>query len=311
MHVTLTSVPPVDDPAGLTAALTAVRAAEDRGFARIWMAQLPAIAGVAPWDVLTTFAAAGLQTERIGVASGVLVAHTQHPLALARQALTVSALTGGRLLLGIGVSHRWVVSDIYGYSYARPVGYLREYLEILTPALRGEAVDHHGDRLTAVGQLSAAGVAAPEIVIAALGPRMLQLAGSLAGGTVTSWVGVKTVGNHIVPTINAAAEAAGKPTPKVIVGLPVSVTKDVDSAKAAILSSFGASGEMPAYRAMLDAEGADTIADVCVVGDEDSVLRQLQRIAGTGATEFAALPFGDTATVERTIGLLADHRTVQ
>ncbi len=310
MQITLSAVPVADGPGGFGDALAAVRAAEQDGFARIWMAQLPPLAGVAGWDVLTVFAAAGAQTDRIQLASGVLVAHTQHPLALARQALSVSAATGGRLLLGVGVSHRWVVSDVYGYSYQRPVDYLREYLDILARALRGEPVDHHGERLTAVGQLALAGVAAPEVVIAALGPRMLELAGTLTGGTVTSWVGAKTVATHIVPTITAAAEAAGRPAPRIVVGLPVSVTHDVEGARAAMLAAFGASGDMPAYRAMLDNEGVDTVADVCVIGDEDAVLDQLARFAGTGATEFAAIPFGDAETVARTVALLAAHRRV-
>ena len=142
------------------------------------------------------------------------VAYGQHPFALARQALTSSAATDGRLILGIGVSHKWVVSDIFGYDYSAPAAYLREYLEVLGPALVGDPVDHHGPRITAVGQLALPKAPPPPIIAAALGPRMLDLAGELTDGTVTAWTGPKAVERQIVPRITKAAEKAGRSAPQ-------------------------------------------------------------------------------------------------
>lgn len=114
------------------------------------------------------------------MATSVIAAHAQHPLTLARHAMSISEAVGGRLTLGIGVSHRLYVTDMLGYPYDAPAAYFREYLEVLVSALAGEPVDHHGRQLTAVGQVIAPGAAAPPVIAAALGPKMLDIAGELA-----------------------------------------------------------------------------------------------------------------------------------
>jgi alkanesulfonate monooxygenase SsuD/methylene tetrahydromethanopterin reductase-like flavin-dependent oxidoreductase (luciferase family) len=182
---------------------------------------------------------------------------------------------------------------------------LREYLEVLNPALAGQPVDHHGPRITAVGQLDLPKAPTPSVVAAALGPRMLRLAGELTDGTVTAWTGAKAVEQQIIPGITAAAAAVGRPAPQIIVGLPVSVTNDVDAAREAIAAAFSP-GDLPAYRAVLDLEGVDSVGDICVFGDEDHVVAQLRRFADIGATEFTAFPVGDAATRARTIDVLAN-----
>jgi F420-dependent oxidoreductase-like protein len=292
------------DPDGLPGTLASVQAAADAGFPRIWLPQLPPSADFPSLDALTAHALAGARTPGIELGTAVVVAQTQHPLVLARQALTVSAATDGRLILGIGVSHEFVITDVFGLSYNAPAAYLREYLEVLIPALAGRPVEHHGQRITAVGQLNLPGAEAPPVIVSALGPRMLQLAGELAEGTVTAWTGLKTVEGHIVPRITKAAVEAGRPAPQVIVGLPVSVTHDVDAAREQITASFSP-GDLPAYRAMLDVEGVDDVADICVFGEEAEVAAQLRRFADAGATEFSAIPMGDPATVTRTLDVLA------
>lgn len=304
MLITLTAFPNPADPSGLNGVLADVEAASAAGFPRIWFPQLPPSAGMASWDALTTLALAGARTAGIELGTGVVIAYTQHPLALARQALTASAAAGGRLLLGIGVSHRFLVSDMFGYSYEAPAAFLREYLEVLAPALAGAPVDHHGPRITAVGQLDLPQAPPPRLIAAALGPRMLDIAGRLTDGTVTAWTGLKAVERQIIPGITKAAEAAGRPAPQVIVGLPVSVTNDVAAARAEIGGMFSP-GDLPAYKVMLDLEGVDGVADICVFGDEQQVAAQLRRFADVGATEFSAFPVGDAATVARTIEVLA------
>lgn len=304
MKVSITVLP---DPTGFPGVLAAVRDAVDAGFSRIWFPQLPPSPGTTAWDALTTLALAGAAVPRIELGSGVVVAQTQHPLALARQALTVSAATGGRLILGIGVSHRVLVTDVFGYPYDAPAAYLREYLEVLGPALRGEPVDHHGARITAVGQVDLPHAPAPPVIAAALGPRMLDLAGELTDGTVTTWAGLKVIANHIVPRITAAAQRFGRPSPQVVVSLPVCVTDDVAAARAEITGMFNP-GDLPAYRAMLDREGVDDVADICVFGDEETVLAQLRRYAAAGATEFGGFAIGNAQTQARTVEVLAAYR---
>jgi F420-dependent oxidoreductase-like protein len=309
VKVTLTIVPDPIDPAGMHGVVSTIRCAADTGFSRIWFPQPPPWVEVAGWDALTALAVAGAAAPAIELGSSVVIAYTQHPLALARQALTASAATDGRLILGIGVSHRSLVEDMLGYDYSAPAAFLREYLQVLRPALAGEPVDHHGARITAVGQLTVPKAPAPPVIAAALGPRMLDLAGELTDGTITTWTGPKALEQRIVPRISQAAAAAGRPVPQVIVGLPVSVTSDVEAARSAIATSFiHEPGGMPAYRAMMDLEGIDDIADLCVFGDEADVVAQLRRFADIGATEFTAIPVGDNATRARTVEMLAANR---
>ncbi len=303
MDITLTVVPRPD--AGFATLLGDVAAAAESGFARVWLPQLPPIVGANGWDALTALAVAGARTPGIGLGSSVAVAYGQHPLVLARQALTVAAATEGRFVLGLGVSHRFVVADVLGYSYDAPAAYLREYLEVLGPALAGQSVDHHGPRITAVGKLESS-VAAPQIVIAALGPRMLELAGALTAGTLTTWTGPKALENHVIPRITRAAEDARRPAPQVIVGLPVSVTDDVEGTRAEINAAFAVANEVPAYRGMLEREGVGSVADLCLGGDEDEVVRGLRRFADLGVTEFSAVPTGDDAARARTETVLRE-----
>jgi F420-dependent oxidoreductase-like protein len=305
MKITVTVLPDPTAPEGLADVLSTIRSVADAGFPRVWLPQLPPLAGQAGWDALTTLALAGARIPEIELGTGVAVAYGQHPFALARQALTASAATDGRLILGIGVSHKWVVSDMFGYDYSAPAAYLREYLEVLGQALAGEPLDHHGPRITAVGELALPKAPPPPIIAAALGPRMLDLAGELTDGTVTAWAGPKAIERQIVPRITKAAEAAGRGAPQVIVGLPVSVTTDVETTRRQLVETFSLAGQAPAYRAMLDLDGVESPADICVFGDEDHVVAQLRRFAEIGATEFTAFPFGDAQSQSRTLEVLA------
>ncbi|WP_199253497.1 TIGR03564 family F420-dependent LLM class oxidoreductase [Mycolicibacterium mengxianglii] len=308
MRITAMPTPDPADPAGLAGVLSAVATAEQAGFPRAWLPQLPFIPGLAAWDALLALALAGQQSTRIELATGVSIAYHQHPLTLARQALTTNAaLTTdgvGRLTLGIGVSHPSMIEAL-GYSYERPVRFLREYLEILNPALAGEPVDYHGTQLTAVGQVDLPGAPPPPVVMAALGPRMLDLAGSLTDGVVTAWAGRKTLEESVVPRITKAAAAAGRPDPQVIAGLLVMVTSDEAAARESIATAFAIAEQVPAYRAVLEAEGVGGVADVCIVGDESHVEAALRQFADIGVTEFAATLHGGPETVARTTALLA------
>jgi F420-dependent oxidoreductase-like protein len=267
--------------ADLTRVVAGVERAEAEGFSSYW---LPQIFGV---DALTALAVAGVASERIELGTAVVPVHPRHPLMLAAQALTVQAACGGRLALGVGLSHRVVTEEMWGISWDRPLRRMSEYLSALIPALAGRPADVDGEILTAHGAVGVADTTAPPVLVAALGPQMLDLTGRVADGTITWCVGPRTLADHTVPTIRAAAEAAGRDTPRVVAAFPVAVTDDVPATRAALARRLAMYGGLPSYRAMLDAEGADGPEDLAIVGTVDAVTRRVGELAGIGVTDFA------------------------
>jgi F420-dependent oxidoreductase-like protein len=274
------------------------------GSESIWLPQLPAMPGTAGWDPLLVLALLGQRAPEAKLGTAVSVIYGQHPFTLARLALSVSAAVGDRLTLGLGLSHPPVVEAL-GYRYDRPAAFMDEYLTALLPALAGEAVDVHGEFITASGQVEAPDAPAPSVVLAALGPRMLRIAGSRTDGTVTSWVGPRTLDAHIVPLLAKAAAAAGRQEPRVVAGLPVVITDRPDDARALIDEDFAVAGSLPAYRAVFEREGVAGPGDVSLVGDAAEVEAQLRRLAEVGVTEFVGTPVGDAASQARTLEFLA------
>jgi F420-dependent oxidoreductase-like protein len=277
-----------------------VRAAADAGFGTAWAAQ------AFGWDALTALAVAGAAVPGIGLGTAVVPIPQRHPLVLAGQALSVQAATGGRLILGVGAGVAMMVQEMFGLPADRPARRMREYLSVLRPLLRGESVTHRGETLTAVGSVTVPGAEPPPVLVAALGPAMLRLAGELADGTVTWMTGPRTLGDHIVPSITKAAETAGRPIPRVVAGLIVCVTNGEAGVRERIAEQYALAGQVPEYRAVLDREGAAGPQDVVIVGDEDDVARDVRRLADAGVTEFIASPFGSVEEQDRTIGVLAD-----
>jgi 5,10-methylenetetrahydromethanopterin reductase len=259
-------------------------------------------------DALTLLAVAGSRVPGIGLGTGVVPVYPRHPMMLAQQALTVQMATDNRLLLGIGLSHQVVVENMWGMSFERPAAYMREYLTALMPLLHGHEVHSDGERVTthAFAPLDIANVEAPPVLVAALADTMLKLAGRVADGTVTWMTGTATVGGHIVPTITAAAEAAGRPAPRVVVSLPIAVTNDREKAKERINEVFSIYPNLPSYKAMLDKEGAEAAADIGFVGDEEAVAASISRLADAGATDFVAAIVGDAEERGRGLTLLSE-----
>lgn len=258
------------------------------------------------YDALTLLAVVGQHVPDIELVTAVVPTYPRHPVMLAGQALTVQAATGGRLTLGIGLSHKVVIEGIFGYSFDRPVRHMREYLQVLMPALRHEQVAFEGETLKAVAGPLDVRAPAPDVVVAALGPAMLELAGTVTDGTATWMTGPRTIAEHIVPSITAAAEAAGRKAPRVVAALPVCVTADPEAAREMAANIFGIYGQLPSYQAMLEREGAGGPGDVAVVGDEESVARQIAAFADGGATEFHAARFGSGEERARTLALVGE-----
>jgi 5,10-methylenetetrahydromethanopterin reductase len=285
-------------PAPMTALREQLQRAADQGFASAWMSN---IFGV---DALTALAVAGSQVPGIEVGTAVVPTYPRHPAALAQQARTVAAAVDGRLVLGIGPSHRIVIEDMFGYDYGKPILHMREYLDVLLPLLDGQPVAFTGTTVRANIGLTTPNPGRVPVLLAALGPQMLKLAGERTDGTVLWMTGPATVRDHIVPSITAAAQAAGRPSPRVVCSLPVCVTDDPDGARERATQVFAIYGDLPSYRAMLDREGAAGPAEVAIVGDEDTVAAQIGALAEAGVTDFAAVEYTAGPEGARTRGFL-------
>lgn len=259
---------------------------EAAGLDHVWMANIRSL------DAITTMTIVGRETQRIGVGTAVTPTYPRHPVAMAQQALTAALATNGRFTLGIGLSHQIVIENMYGLSYAKPANHMREYLDVLMPLLRGETVTYTGAHYNVRDiAIDIPGGTRLPVVVAALGPVMLKLAGTLTDGTNTWMVGPKTMANHIVKRLGAAASAAGKPNPLVVGGFPVVVTRNAAAVKAALAEPLAIYGQLPSYRAMLDREGLSAPTELAIVGDEAEVARQIERVRDAGVTDFMAAIF--------------------
>jgi 5,10-methylenetetrahydromethanopterin reductase len=276
-----------------------LRRAADDGFASAWMSNIFGL------EALTSLAVAGSQVPGIELGTAVIPTYPRHPAALAQQALTAALAVGpGRLILGIGLSHKIVIENMYGYSFDRPVRYMREYLSVLLPLLDGTAVNVDGSTLSAHIGLSTPRAGRVPVLLAALAPRMLNLAGEQTDGTILWMTGPATVRDYVVPALSAAANTADRPSPRVVCLLPVCVTSDPAAARASAEEEFAIYGQLPSYRAMLDREGAAGPGEVAIVGNEDEVAAQILALADVGVTDFVAAEYARGEDRERTRSLL-------
>jgi 5,10-methylenetetrahydromethanopterin reductase len=283
---------------GIDAYVEGARRARDDGLHSFWLSQ------VREADSLTVLAVVGREVPDLEVGVGVVPIFLRHPAVVAQQALTANLACGGRLVLGLGVSHRPVVERMWGLPFDRPLTRMREYLTVVRALAEGRAADLDGETVTAHTSLELPDAGPFPIVLAALGPKMLALAGELADGTITWMTGAATLAEHTVPTIRKAAADAGRPDPRIIAALPVCVTDDEAGARKRAARRYEVYGALPSYQAMLAREGASGPADVAIVGDEGAVRAQIERLAEARVTELAAEEFGDAADRRRTRELL-------
>ncbi|TDB92146.1 LLM class F420-dependent oxidoreductase [Actinomadura sp. 7K534] len=262
-----------------------VRRAADDGFTSAWISQIFGL------DAQMALAVAGSGVPGIELGTAVVPTYPRHPAVMAQQARTTALAVQGRFTLGIGLSHKIVIEDMYGYDFARPVRHMDEYLSVLLPLLEGDAASFKGETLQGNIGLSVPNEGRVPVLLAALGPKMLKLAAERTDGTVLWMTGPVTVREHIAPTITAAAKAAGRPDPRVVCVLPVCVTDDVDQAREQAGQTFEMYGMLPSYRAMMDREGVDGPADLAIVGDEDEVAAKLEELAAAGVTDFVAAEY--------------------
>jgi 5,10-methylenetetrahydromethanopterin reductase len=292
----------VDDPAGpgaLGRLREALQQVADDGLASAWLSNIFGL------DALTALAVAGSGVDGIELGTAVVPTYPRHPAALAQQALTAATAVGGRLVLGIGLSHKMVIEDMFGYSFDRPARHMSEYLSVLLPLLDGQTAAFSGETLRAsIGLTTPRPDNRVPVLLAALAPQMLRLAGQRADGTVLWMTGPATVRDHIVPSITRAAAEAGRPDPRVVCMLPVCVTGDPAAARARANRVFRIYGQLPSYRAVLDREGAAEPGDIVLAGDEKTVAAQLDELRQAGVTDFVAAEFSRGDDQLRTRALL-------
>ena len=277
------------------------REIEAAGFDSIWMAN------IFSFDAIDTLAVIGAATSRIRLGTAVVPTYPRHPVAMAQQALTAAAASSNRFTLGIGLSHKLVIEDMFGMSYEKPARHMQEYLSLLMPLVRQETVTHAGEsyRIANV-RFTTPGAGPVPVVVAALGPQMLKIAGEMSDGTNTWMVGPRTMESHIVKNLRAAAESAGKPSPRVVAGLPIGLTLTPDALREQTAKDLVIYGRLPSYRAMLDREGAKGPADIALLGDENALRGGLQRFEDAGVTELnAVITCEDEAGYQRTLEFLA------
>ena len=282
-----------------------IKRAEADGFDSFWVPHISARG----YDALTVLALAGTQTSRIELGVGVVPTYPRHPVALAQQALTTAAASNERFLLGIGPSHRPGIEDSFGLSYDRPALHVREYLSVLRPLMENGRVQFSGEFYNVNAELDVPNRPHCPVLISALAPRMLQLAGERADGTITWMAGPRTIRDHIGPRIRAAADAQGRDAPRICVGLPTTVCDDELAGRHHAAEAYGRYGQLVNYRRVLDIEGVEGPSEVAVVGDEASLRRQLEEFADGGATDFMAnifAPGDDGEGGERTYAALKD-----
>jgi 5,10-methylenetetrahydromethanopterin reductase len=289
--------------AGLFGLLRQFEDAEQQGFASVWLAHIRGV------DALTALALAGQRTQRIELGTFVVPTYPRHPAALAQQALTVQAATSNRLTLGIGLSHRVSMEAQLGFDWDHPIRHMREYLTCLDQLLAQQPGQFEGEEFTLRGyEISIPDAAPPQVLVAALGPQMLKLTGAMAGGTAIWMGGAHYIAEHVLPRISAAAQEAGRPSPRIVAGLPICVTDQGDRVRARAAQVYERYGQLPSYRAILDREGANTPADVALIGTEQEVRAGLDRLKDAGATDFAASVFIPTGVdAEPTWALLREY----
>ena len=290
--------------------LADARWAEDAGLDTVWIPQIPD-----EFDALTAATVVGAGTTRIEIGTAVVPVQPRHPIALAQAILSVQAVCQGRLAVGLGVSHHWIIDEMLGLPYEHPVATMRAYLDVLDQALPGPGpIDVENELFRVHNPLDITDIAPTPVLVAALGPRMLQLCGERAEGTILWMADVRAIGSYIVPNLLGAAEAAGRPAPRVVAGIPICLCGDheIDAAVVRTNRILSEAEVSPNYQKLLEQGDARSVGDILVAGSESTIRKRLQAFADAGVTDLSlrVVPIGEgrdelVGSSKRTRGLLA------
>ena len=235
----------------LERAVERVRRAESLGYASAYTTH------IAGRDSLTVLAAFAAPSERIAIGSGVLPIYSRTPVATAQAAATLDEMAGGRMVLGLGVSHRVTVENWYGQEIGKPVREMREYVAAVRAMFRGEPPPE-GERFPTRFQFMGY-EPRPElpIYIGALSPGMLRLAGEIGDGTILWLCNPDYIREVVVPEVRAGRERAGKGLDgfDIVAAVPSAVTDDAEAARGRLRGDLIPYFSLPFYRAMLERSG--------------------------------------------------------
>ncbi len=261
-----------DSPTNVDQAVANAERARAAGLTRYWTPQ------VMNADTMVTLGVVASKVPDIGLGTSVMAMQTMIPQTMAQQARTVSQISGGRLTLGIGVNHEPVVTSRWGLPWDKPYSRFVEYLDALIPLLETGACETSGTYVSHHTQIDVP-ADPPELMLAALGPKMLALAAERSAGTITWMTGPKTITEHIRPGLGDDA--------RVVAGVGVIPTDNVDAARAFANKALAIYPMLPSYRAVMEREGATEAADLCLIGDDQVIADGLARYAEAGADEVA------------------------
>lgn len=259
------------------------RWADEAGLDTVWTPQIPD-----EFDVMTAATLLGAATVRIEIGTSVVPIQPRHPIVLAQQALSTQAVCGGRFTLGLGVSHHWIIEDMLGLPYERQATTMRCYLDVLDKALAGPGLVEVDNELFHIrNPLDVTDITPTPVMIAALGPVMLKLAGQRAAGTVLWLADERTIGDHVVPQITQAAEAAGRAAPRVMAGVPVCLCGDdqIEAATERTNKTLSEVVESPNYARLMQHGDARSIGDVLICGSEATMEKRMRSFADAGVTD--------------------------
>lgn len=275
------------------------QAAERLGYESVWVTQLPDAR-----DASLVLAAYAFNTNRVKLGTGVLPIYTRHPTAMAQMAATLDELSGGRFILGIGISHKVTVEGMWGLKLDSPVESMREYLTIVRRSLQEGHASEEGTHFTARWSYSGPRRGELPIMISALNPRMLELAGEIADGVVLWMCSPSYVRDHVVPAVKAGRQKAGKSLERfeIVSPVPVCLTSDRPAAMDVFRQTVARYASLPYYRKMLDASGfkeeldSGNVSEAMIeqfagIGDEKQVGAAIQRYREAGVTLPGAGPF--------------------
>ncbi len=258
----------------------------------MWIPQIPGYI-----DAMTAITLMGHGTERIELGTAVVPVQTRHPVTMAQQALTTEVACRGRFTLGLGASHHWIVEDQLGLDYDRPARLVRDYLQVMNAALAGPGpIDVENELFRVHSPFDVADAIPMPILVAALAPVMLRIAGECASGTILWMADERAIGDHVVPRITKAAAGAGRPSPRIVAGVPITLcaNSEVGAAREYASKMLGHAELSPNYLRLLEHGDATDVGDTMAAGDEAAVVERLQRFRDAGVTDLAArvVPFG-------------------
>jgi F420-dependent oxidoreductase-like protein len=272
------------------------------GFDSLWISHANAV------DPIVALAAVAADTVGLAeVGTSVVPLYGRHPIGLAQLARTAQSALDGRFTLGIGAASRGAVGASMGLAWERPLAYTREFIAGMQPLLAGASANVEGTQVTTRAELNISAAGTP-ILLAALGPKMLELAGATVDGTTLGQCGPRTIASYVAPTLRAAADAAGRPAPRIMALIRICVTDDVAPAYALARETAARYRTVPSYQRVQDMEGLAEPADLHLIGTWERVLDGLGEYAAAGVTDYrleVAAP--DAASRDATRAALAAH----